>query len=160
MVPRHPPTVVAVVIVVTLLVTGPLLGVDAVETQPTIIGDGTASVSSVDVASSEIRITDGRFGADAAYLRVPDASVTVDAVSGRPRLLYQVDVPALDVSLEDEQVLSAGQTGTYRLAPGDKGLALSLPEQDTYHGSVRIRVQSFETDETIVTENVTVQVER
>ncbi|MDS0219823.1 hypothetical protein NDI54_00465 [Haloarcula sp. S1AR25-5A] len=160
MVPRHPPTVVALFVVVTLVVTGPLIGVDAVKTQPTTIGDGTASVSSVDVPTTEIRITDGRFGADVAYLRVPDASVTVDAVSGRPRLLYQVSVPALDVSLEDERILSAGQTGTYRLAPGDKGLALSLPDQDAYNGSVQIRVQSFETDQTIVTENVTVRVER
>jgi len=160
MVPRHPPTVVALFIVVTLLVTGPLVGVDAVRTQPTTIGDGTASVTAVDVATSEIRITDGQFGANVAYLRVPDASVTVDSVSGRPRLLYQVDVPALDISLEDERVLSAGQTGTYRLAPGDKGLSPSVLDQDAYNGSVRIRVQSFETEATIVAENVTVRVER
>jgi hypothetical protein len=160
MVPRHPPTVVALFIVVTLVVTGPLIGVDAVRTQPTTIGDGTASVTAVDVPTSEIRITDGRFGANVAYLRVPDASVTVDSVSGRPRLLYQVAVPALDISLEDERVLSAGQTGTYRLAPGDRGLAPSVSDQDTYNGSVRIRVQSFETEATVVAENVTVRVEQ
>jgi len=160
MVPRHPPTVVALFVLVTLVVTGPLIGVDAVRTEPTTIGDGTAAVSSVQVTTSEIRITDGRFGTDVAYLRVPDAGVTVDSVSGRPRLLYQVDVPALDISLEDERVLSAGQSGTYRLAPGDRAISPSSLDRDTYTGSVRIRVQSFEADQTIVAENVTVRVAR
>jgi len=160
MVPRHPPTVVALLILGTLVATGPLIGVDAVRTQPTTIGDGTAAVSSVQVATSDIRITDGRFGTNAAYLRVPDASVAVDSVTGRPRLLYQIAVPALDISLEDERILSAGQSGTYRLAPGDRGLSPSSLNRDTYNGSVRIQVQSFETDETVVAENLTVRVAR
>lgn len=160
MVPRHPPTVVALFVLGTLVVTGPLIGVDAVRTQPTTVGDGTAAVSSVQLPTSEIRITDGRFGTDVAYLRVPDASVTVDSVTGRPRLLYQVDVPALGISLEDERVLSAGQSGTYRLAPGDRAVTPAALERDTYNGSVRIRVQSFEADETVIAENVTVKVER
>ncbi|EMA25120.1 MULTISPECIES: hypothetical protein [Haloarcula] len=160
MVPRHPPTAVALFVLVTLVVTGPLVGVDAVRTQPTTIGDGTATVSSVQLPTSEIRFTDGRFGTNVAYLRVPDASVTVDSVTGRPRLLYQVAVPALDISLEDEQVLSDGQSGTYRLAPGDRAVTPSSLERDVYRGTVLLRVQSFETAETIVAENVTVQVEQ
>ncbi|WP_434531241.1 hypothetical protein ACODNH_08245 [Haloarcula sp. NS06] len=160
MVPRQPPRVVALLILVTLVVTGPLVGVDAVRTQPTTIGDGTAAISSVQLPTSEIRITNGRFGTNVAYLRVPDASVTVDSVTGRPRLLYQVAVPALDISREDEQVLSDGQSGTYRLAPGDRAVRWSSLERDAYRGTVLLQVQSFETSETIVAENVTVQVER
>lgn len=158
MVPRHPPTVVALCIVVTLVATGPLIGVDAVRTQPTTIGDGTASVSSVQIDTSQIRITDGRFGATVSYLRVPEASVTVKSVTARPRLLYQVTVPALDVTLEDERVLSAGQSGTFRLAPGDRAFEPASVNRETYNGSVRIRVQSFEADETVFVENVTVRV--
>ncbi|MGB9930945.1 hypothetical protein [Haloarcula amylolytica] len=158
--PRHPPTVVALFVLVTLVVTGPIVGVDAVRTQPTTIGDGTASVSSVQVPTSEIRITDGRFGTNVAYLRVPDASVTVDSVTGRPRLLYQVSVPALDISLEDERVISEGQHGTYRLAPGDRAVAPASLDRGAYRGTVLLRVQSFETAETIVAENVTVRVEQ
>jgi hypothetical protein len=160
MVPRHPPTVVALLVLVTLVVTGPLVGVDAVRTQPTTIGDGTAAISSVQLPTSEIRFTDGRFGTNVAYLRVPDASVSVDSVTGRPRLLYQVAVPALDISREDEQVLSEGQSGTFRLAPGDRAVRQSSLERDVYNGTVLLRVQSFETAETIVAQNVTVQVER
>jgi len=160
MVPRHPPTVVALLVLVTLVVTGPLVGVDAVRTQPTTIGDGTAAISSVQLPTSEIQITNGRFGTSVAYLRVPDASVSVDSVTGRPRLLYQVAVPALDISREDEQVLSEGQSGTFRLAPGDRAVQQSSLERDVYNGTVLLRVQSFETAETIVAQNVTVQVER
>lgn len=160
MVPHHPPRVVALFILVTLVATGPLIGVDAVRTQPTTIGDGTAAISSVQVPTSEMRITDGRFGTNVAYLRVPDASVNVDSVTGRPRLLYQVSVPALDISLEDEQVLSEGQSGTYRLAPGDRAVTPSSLEQSAYRGTILLRVQSFETAETIVAENVTIRVEQ
>ncbi|AJF25290.1 hypothetical protein SG26_05870 [Haloarcula sp. CBA1115] len=160
MVPRHPLTAVALFVLVTLVVTGPLVGVDAVRPQPTTIGDGSATISSVQLPTSELRFTDGRFGTNVVYLRVPDASVSVDSVTGRPRLLYQVAVPALDISLEDEQVLSDGQSGTYRLAPGDRAVTPSSLERDVYRGTVLLRVQSFETAETIVAENVTVQVEQ
>lgn len=158
--PRSPPTVVALFVVVTLLATGPLVGVDAVRTQPTTIGDGTAAVSDVRVDTSELRITAGRFGATVSYLRVPDASVAVESVTGRPRLLYQVTVPRLGVNLEAERLLTTGRSGTYRLAPGDRAFPPEALDRETYHGRVQIRVQSFESDTTVFAENVTVRVAR
>lgn len=156
MVRPEPPAVAALFILATLVATGPLVGVDAFEPRATTIGDGTASVDAVRVDAAQFRVTDGRFGTAVPYLRVPDASVRVDSVTGRPRLLYQISVPHLDVSMEIERVFSTA--GTYRLAPGDRALEPSAVDRESYNGTVRITVQSFEATETVYAENVTVAV--
>jgi len=156
MVRSDPPTVAALFVLATLVATGPLVGVGAFEPRATTIGDGTASVESVRLDTTHLRVTDGRFGTAVPYLRVPDASVTVDSVTGRPRLLYQLSVPRLDVSTTVERVFWTD--GTYRLAPGDRALDPSAVGRESYNGTVRITVQSFEATETVYAENVTVAV--
>ncbi|MBV0903773.1 YbeD family protein [Haloarcula salina] len=152
----EPQTVTALFVLATLVATGPLVGVGAFEPRATTIGDGTASVGGVHVDTTQFRVTDGRFGTAVPYLRVPDASVTVDAVTGRPRLLYQISIPRLDASMTSERVFSTA--GTYRLAPGDRALEPSSVGRERYNGTVRITVQSFEATETVYDENVTVAV--
>lgn len=160
MLSRTPTTVVALCIVAVLVVTGPLIGVDAVRPQPTTLGDGTVTVSSVQIETADIRVTHGRFGANVSYLRVPEASVTVESVTGRPRLLYQVSVPELGISLEAERILISGQPGRYEFGPGDSAIDPATVTRDTYDGTVRVRAQSFEMSEVVVSRNVTVRVAR
>ncbi|WP_424000826.1 hypothetical protein ACOZ4I_14720 [Haloarcula salina] len=152
----EPPAVAALFVLATLVATGPLVGIGGFEPRATTIGDGTASIDAVHVDTAHLRVTDGRFGTAVPYLRVPDASVAVDGVTGRPRLLYQISVPRLDVSMTSERVFSTA--GTYRLAPGDRALEPSSVGRESYNGTVRITVQSFEASETVYDENVTVAV--
>ncbi|MBV0924282.1 hypothetical protein KTS45_08715 [Halomicroarcula limicola] len=149
-------TGVALFVVVVSVATGPLTGVDVTEQRATEFGDGTATVGAVTVDTAALRVTDGRFGTGVSYLRVPTATVTVTSVSDRPRLVYRVLVPALDVELTETAVVS--KTGTYRLVPDDRGMARGAADASTYDGTLAVRVQSFTTDRTVYRENVTVEV--
>lgn len=146
-------TVAGLFVVFVLLGTGPLTGVDVTTESATSFGDGDATVTDVAVDRAGLVLTPGRFGANVTYLRVPTATVTVDGVTGRPRLLYIVAVPGLDVRLVETRVLTA--PGTYRLAPDDAALP---PEriEGRYDGTLSVRIQSFTTDRTLAWTNVTV----
>ena len=152
----HPHLLLAVVIVVSLVATGPLVGVDATGPPATEFGDGTASVADVTVDTGELAVTAGRFGTDDDYLRVPVAVVDVESVSGRPRLVYVVEVPALDLSLTEQAVLTS--TSTTRLNPDDRGFERGSLANESYDATLTLRVQSFTESTTVYRENVTVEV--
>jgi hypothetical protein len=157
MTPRQVPVVVAVVVCVSLVVTGPLLGIDVTRQSATAFGEGSASVSAVEIQSDRFQVTPGRFGTGVDYVRIPAASVTVDAATGRPRLLYLVSVPALDVDIVTTTLVT-GAPRTYELTPGDQGIERGRATNRTYEGTLTVRVQSFTADRTITTRNVTVEV--
>lgn len=152
----RPLLLVAVVIAVALVVTSPLVGADVTGSGPTTFGDGTATVSAVDVDTATLAVTPGRFGTDVDYLRVPDAVVQVESVEGRPRLLYAVDVPALDVSLTEQVVFT--DPSTYRLDPDDRAFERGRLNNRSYDATLTVRVQSFTGSTTVYRENVTVEV--
>lgn len=155
---RSLPQLLAALVVVTLLVTGPLTSVDATKQSATALGDGTATVSDVAVETAALRVTPGRFGTDVAYLRVPTATVRVTGVTGQPRLVYRIVVGELDVSIIETTLVTG--PSTYRLAPDHQGLAASTMDGRQYDGTIEVRVQSYSSDETVLRENVTIEVER
>ncbi|MFC7249152.1 hypothetical protein ACFQJ5_04780 [Halomicroarcula sp. GCM10025324] len=154
---RHPHLLIAVVIVVSLVATGPLVGVDATGPPATEFGDGTASVGDVAIDTTELVVTPGRFGTDVDYLRVPTAVVQVDSVSGRPRLIYVVEVPALDRSLTDQAVLTSASTT--RLDPDDQAFERGQLGNESYDATLTVRVQSFTESKTVYRANVSVEVQ-
>lgn len=154
---RHPHLLVALVVAVSLIATGPLIGVDATGPQATEFGDGTASVADVSIETSALAVTAGRFGTDVDYLRIPAAVVRVDAVDGRPRLVYAVEVPALGVSHSDQVVFT--DSGTYRLDPDDRAFERGSLSNESYDATLTVRVQSFTESTTVYRENVTVEVQ-
>ncbi|QIO21631.1 hypothetical protein [Haloarcula sp. JP-L23] len=156
MVRRYLVAGVALFVVVVSLSTGPLAGSDVTAERVSDFGEGTATVSSVRAETAAIRVTDGRFGTAVEYLRPPTATVHVASVTGRPRLVYLVSVPDIDVDLVETAVVR--RSGTYRLVPEDKGLARGTAEAETYDGTLTVRVQSFTADRTVYRENVTVEV--
>jgi hypothetical protein len=153
----HPHLLVAVVIAVSLFATGPLVGVDATGPPATEFGDGTVSVADVTVDTDDLAVTPGRFGTDVDYLRVPAAVVDVESVSGRPRLIYVVAVPALDLSLTEQAVLTSA--ATTRLDPDDRAFERGSLASESYDATLTVRVQSFTASTTVYRENVTVEVE-
>ncbi|WP_135305678.1 hypothetical protein [Haloarcula amylovorans] len=153
---RYLLTSVALFVVVVSLSTGPLTGVDVTQQRVTEFGDGTATIGAVTVDTAAFRVTDGRFGTGVSYLRLPTATVTVTSVTDRPRLVYRVVVPALDVELTETTIVT--KPGTYRLAPDDRGMARGTADRSDYSATLTVRVQSFTTDQTIYRENATVEV--
>lgn len=156
MVRRNPVAAVVVLVVLVLVGTGPLTGFDVTGT-PDTFGEGNATIDTASVDSSALTVTDGRFGANVSYLRVPAATVTVGAVTDRPRLVYIVSVPGLGIERVESEVMTG--SGTYRLVPDDRALD---PDGSAgmYNASLSVRVQSFSTDWTVTRLNTTVEVGR
>jgi len=151
-----PVTVVALLVAVVLVVTGPIVGVDASREPVTEFGDGSATVADVGTDADAFRISEGRFGTGVDYLRMPTATVTVGSVIDRPRLVYAVAIPALEIDRFETTVVTG--SGRYRLAPDDYGMAAGTADSQSYTGTLTVRVQSFTTDQTVYRENVTVEV--
>lgn len=152
---------VAVVLAGTLL-SGPVLGVFTLDgpVGTDQLGDGTATVSSVSVDADRLVISDGRFGTGMAYLRVPDAVVDVERATGNSRLIYRLEVPALEIDTDSTAALASGRSGTHRLRIDDPAFEHEDVTAERYTATVAVRVQSFAVDETLYRENVTVEVTR
>ena len=126
----------------------------------TAVGEGTATATVKSLPTERMRIDDGRFGTNVLYLRVPDAAVHLGDVRGNPRLVYRIQVPALDVDEAATRSLDGlgGRKVTVRGV--DKAFDHGQVTEDEYEATVSVRVQSFDVDETIVSVNETVEVER
>jgi hypothetical protein len=144
---------------VVLLVSSPLVGV--VDLTPEArgsggLGDGTASASVTTLDTDRFRIDRGRFGTGVAYLRLPPVTVTADSVTGQPRLVYRVEVPALEFERTETRLLR--ETGRVRIGMSARALTRERVNQQSYRATVTVRVQSFEVDRTIYRRNLTVPV--
>lgn len=155
MVRRDWVAVAGALVVGVLVATGPLTGLDVTTGGTGTFGDGDATVDGVNLAAADLAVTDGRFGADGPYLRVPTATVTVSSVSDRPRLVYVVAVPDLGINRIETRVFTG--PGRYGLAPDDRALAPDT-SPGSYNATLVVRVQSFETDRTVRSTNTTVEV--
>ncbi|WP_226022088.1 hypothetical protein [Halomicrobium salinisoli] len=147
------------IVLATLAASGPAGLLDAPTHRPTALGDGTADAEISSLPADDLRIDRGRFGTGTWYLRVPEATVAVDAVEGTPQVLYRVQVPVLDADAEARRLLGSGDGATVGLAPGDVGLGPDAPDGPV-RARVTVAVQSFEVHRTVYDRNVTVEVAR
>lgn len=143
-------------VVVTLVFSSPLVGLSLTQAESTTLGDGNATVAAVSVDVTAVQITPGRFGTDVPYLRIPDAEINVDDLEGHPRLVYRVEVPALDLDLAATKRIQETGPTTVRLS--DAALAAEKLAADSYGGRVTIRVQSLSSDYTVFNESTTIEV--
>jgi hypothetical protein len=141
------------VILAVLLITGPLGGIDVTE-ETTALGDGTATVRILESGEREFAITDGRFGTNVSYVRVPDLRLDVESVSGQPRVLYIVRVPALGLDESNSRLLES--TGRLRVPLRDQ--AVRTVSNESYEGRVIVRIQSFSGMETVRNQSIEVRV--
>jgi hypothetical protein len=138
------------------------------------LGSGTANVSVVSPAEIDaghgdsslvLRTTPGRFGTSATYLRIPDLVVDASNVDGTPRLVYGLEVRALDVDRLETRLLP--DPGRLRVPMADRAYpppdfehdAPGLPEPGTYEGRLVVRVQSYTSDRIVVNRTVEVIVD-
>lgn len=147
------------VVVFALVLSSPLFGISLTESgPPATVGNGNATVTSVDIDAESIRITPGRFGTDVSYVRIPDARVDVTRVDGAPRLVYRVEIPALNIDHDATKVLFGPETTTVRL--DDVAVRPAELSADRYDARVTVRVQSYTVDRVVSNESVTIEVER
>lgn len=159
-------TVYAVVgiIVGLTLASGPLVGaVDLTsERGPEItdqFGNGSADVT-VEPLPESLTISQGRYGSQQFYLRVPDVRANVSNVVGQPFLRYDVSIDEMGYSASTTAFLSPSVEGVTVLSmdapPFDEGDV----QQDRYDATITILVHSDGTDRIVERTNVTVEVER
>lgn len=145
-------------VVVALVLSSPIFGLSITQSgPPSTVGDGNATVSSVDVDADSVHISPGRFGTDVSYVRLPDASVAVGDVEGSPRIVYRVEIPALDIDHSAENVLSGSGPKTVRLT--DVAVRPDRLSADSYDGRLSVRIQSYEVDRVVYNESLTVEVQ-
>lgn len=147
----------AVVAILAATILAGLIGAPSAD-----IGDGTAEVEVVSPTGDRLVTEPGRFGTAATYVRLPDLVADVSSVTDRPRLVYQVTVPALDIEIQRTRLLR--DSGRVRIQvpdrafpPGNASVG-GLPESGTYPGRIVVRVQSFSEDRTVVNRTIHVEV--
>lgn len=151
---------VVVVILLTLVASGGVTGDESVVGSPTVIGDGTADASIETLPTERLRIDDGRFGTGVVYLRIPDARVRVGNVTGTPRVVYRVEIPALGVDDTSTRLLAQSGQRTVTVEGVDRAFDPDTITETGYTATVSVRIQSFEVDTTVTSVNETVEVVR
>jgi hypothetical protein len=140
-----------------LVISSPVLGaVDLTPETRDRLGDGTANATLVSEPADGLYVDRGRFGTDVFYLRIPDAVVDVESVTGRPRLVYQVSVPGLD--FERSATTRLDGDGRVRVPMDARAFTYAQVDNESYRGTVTVRVQSFETDRVVARRTVTIPV--
>ena len=137
---RVSPARVAVgAILVILLLSGPGSSIDFTDDSAS-LGDGNASVTVLEPGGEPLRVTDGRFGTNVSYVRIPDLVGHVTTVEGSPRVFYQVSVPAFGIEKQNSKVVQS--PGRIRVPISDRALTGSVNTEGVT-ASVVVRVQSF-----------------
>ena len=129
---------------------------------PTELGEGSADLTVVSPTAESIYLEPGRFGTAAPYLRLPDLTVDASNLTGRPRVVYGVRIPALGVQRQRTRLLrDEGRLVVHMpdraFEPPSEDAAGPLGDSGSVTGRLTVRVQSFTTDRTVVNRTVTVR---
>lgn len=151
--------VVATVLLVSLL-SGPLVAGIDLSPPPDELQSAQTGNATVDVVSApeNARLERGAFGAEAPYtLTVPDATVIISNVTGRPLLVYKVRIPELGYQRGTTHFLDASAEGRRSLNLESATLEEEL-SQDSYRGELFVILRGDGPERTIYRGNVTVEV--
>jgi hypothetical protein len=123
------------------------------------LGQGELVGSSVDVPS-RAALQQGGYGSQSYYLQVPDATLTVDRVAGRPVVSYKINIPELGYSRETAHFLSAEMGPHITLSVEKDTLRPDDVQQDEYDGELVV-IERIDHNSTVLERrNVTVEVQR
>lgn len=156
---------VGVILVVTLL-SGPFGVVDLTTGGPACSedvfpGTGNASVEVVD-APETATLTKSRFGAEVYRLELPDASLNVSDVTGRPTVSYRLRLPALRTAVGATKILSGCTTGGITVAMDRTTFEPDRIDADSYEGRLFVVYRGSENgtkvEQELLDRNVTVEV--
>jgi hypothetical protein len=146
------PRIVIALVVVTLILSGPVVGIDFSSDGPT-LGEGNASIEIVQPADRPLSVTEGRFGTGVSYVRIPDLVVDVTSVEGNPRVFYQVRVPKLGIKKQNHRIIDG--TGKLRVPISDRAIPRST-EIGNATAHLVVRVQSYSGGQIVLNRTVEV----
>jgi len=146
-------------VVVTTLVSGPLVGAVDLTTEPDrpALGSGSVTVDSVSLPD-RATLTAGRFGADEYTLEVPDATVQITAVEGRPILVYRLSIPERGYTRSTTHFLSDRNTGAYSLSLAADTFVPSTVQNESYEGRLEIVVRANDSSRVVADRTIPVEV--
>ena len=145
-------------VVVTTLVSGPLVGAVDLTTEPEMdFGTGSMTVDSVTLPD-RATLSVGRFGAGEYTLRVPDASVEISAVDGRPLLVYRLSIRERGYTRSTVHFVSQKNVGTYPLSLSDDSFDRASVANDSYQGRLEVIARANERSRVITAQQITVEV--
>lgn len=149
---------VTLILVLTLL-TGPGTGLIQVPEDSPFGGsvgiNGTASIGAVEFPDAPTL----RQGASDQYvLRVGDATVPIESVTGTPGLVYRLDIRYLWYSRTSLTILDAETTGPLTVQLPKATLAAESVVRESYPAEFRVLLRSGEDVRTVARTNVTVTV--
>jgi len=146
-------------VVVTTLLSGPLVGAVDLTTEPDrpALGSGSVSVASVSLPE-QATLSAGRFGADEYTLRVPDATAEITAIDGRPILVYTLSIPVRGYTRSTTHFLAAHHTGTFTLSIADDGFEPSTVTRSEYDGRLQVVARANESERVVANRTITVAV--
>ncbi|MEF8776736.1 MAG: hypothetical protein V5A43_09585 [Haloarculaceae archaeon] len=152
----------AIVVVCTLL-TGPHVGIIGVQADGGLGGDdlatGNATLTEVDFPENPT-ISAAQYDAGQFILRTGDVGIRVSNVTGRPLLVYKLDIRGLDYTRSSLTVLDPGRAGRRSIQLTRVTLSADAVEGDSYPGELRLILRGDGPDREIATRNVTVTVQR
>jgi hypothetical protein len=145
-------------VVVTTLVSGPLVGAVDLTTEPEMdFGTGSMTVDSVTLPD-RATLSVGRFGAGEYTLRVPDASVEISAVDGRPLLVYRLSIRERGYTRSTVHFVSQKNVGPYSLSLSDDRFDRAEITNDSYQGRLEVIARANERSRVITAQQITVEV--
>ncbi|WP_018258128.1 hypothetical protein [Halomicrobium katesii] len=146
-------------VVVTTLVSGPLVGaVDLTSDAETpAYGVGSVTVESASLPE-RATLTAGRFGAGEYRLQVPDAAVAIAAVEGRPLLVYKLEIDERGYSRSTTHFLSTENVGSYAASMSDDTFAPDTVNQTAYDGRLALVVRANDSGRVVAERSITVEV--
>mgnify|MGYP006298861161 CR=1 FL=1 len=123
------------------------------------LATGNASVAGVEFPDDPT-LSGGRYEAGQFVLRVGDVAVRVSDVTGRPLLVYKLDVRGLEYTRSSLTVLEPGMEGSRAISLSRATLEGSSVTRDAYPGELKLVLRGDGPDRSVATRNVTVSVQR
>lgn len=126
------------------------------------MGTGNATIVNSPLAESAT-LSQSDFGAEVYRLDVPDATVNVSDVEGRPLVNYRISIPELDRTVVSTSIQSYCTVGTQNLSIHSITIAPELITETEYEGKLEIKYRGSrngsEISTTIASKNITIEVQ-
>lgn len=150
-----------VLIIGVVILSGPVLPVMdfTPESVSEVNQSHSASVSIYEESKSAIKIAPGRFGAG-IYLFGPSITVVVEAVSGSPILVYELQVPGLHRNVVDVTFLDETEAGQHLTLDMERSsIPVEQIDKKRYLAVIELRLRAGDETKIVMRQNLTVIVE-
>lgn len=150
---------VAVVIVLTAFLSGPLVpGIDLTnEPRSITYGEGNATITTVSLPE-RATIERASYGAKNYHLTLPPASVELAAIRGGPTLTYRLEIPALNYTRTTTHFIDDRVGSRYELTMQADTFSITEITAPRYEGTVSV-VKRDSSGETVVeAQSITIEV--